>query len=126
MVPYTSGGFCERWHHWCRGAIYNSGGPIYNSGGNTTVQSSVSKQPSFELASTVVLPPLFINPRGLMMEEAHPTERHHHAILITGFDYIPIAQRAARLHNVGDTVTGSAIDIIAEGNETVRPQRHAL
>ena len=51
-----------------------------------------------------------------MVEQAKAAICHHHPICVACLDDILVAQRAARLDDVGHAVLRSAVDGIAKGN----------
>lgn len=55
----------------------------------------------------------------LMMEKAQAGEGHSDAVLVTGFDNIIIADRAASLGNILHTAAMRTLDIIAKGEEGI-------
>ena len=60
-----------------------------------------------------------------MMEESHSCKRHYHAILIAGFDYDVVADRAAGLGDVGNAALLRALDAVGEGEECVGAEGYA-
>ena len=58
-------------------------------------------------------------PPCLMMEQAHTRERHSDAVSVCRLDDIVVADRAARLDDVGSAALARALDIVAEGEKGV-------
>lgn len=58
----------------------------------------------------------------LMMEQAHASESHDHALLVALFDDQIIADRATGLCDVLNTGGESTLDIVTEGEECVTTQ----
>ena len=55
-----------------------------------------------------------------MVEQAHAGEGHGNAVLIAGFDNMVVAHAAAGLCYVGHAALMRPLDIVAEGEESVR------
>mmetsp|Transcript_51986 Transcript_51986/g.144024 ORF Transcript_51986/g.144024 Transcript_51986/m.144024 type:complete len:227 (-) Transcript_51986:1201-1881(-) len=73
-----------------------------------------------------VLPAWFAPTRGLVVEEAEAGESHRHAVLVGRRDHLRIGDAAARRHEVLDALLRRHIDRIAEGEEGIRGERHAI
>lgn len=61
---------------------------------------------------------------ALMMEQADSRKCHHHAVLIAGFDHLVIPDRASRLCYIFYTAFISPVNIISEGEESVRAKSY--
>eukprot|EP00307_Rebecca_sp_RCC1486_P014284 CAMPEP_0119419326 /NCGR_PEP_ID=MMETSP1335-20130426/20512_1 /TAXON_ID=259385 /ORGANISM="Chrysoculter rhomboideus, Strain RCC1486" /LENGTH=145 /DNA_ID=CAMNT_0007444625 /DNA_START=299 /DNA_END=733 /DNA_ORIENTATION=+ len=61
-----------------------------------------------------------------VVEEAHPRVRHHHAVLVRRRGDALVLHRAAWVHEVLDAVPRGHVDVVAEGEEGVGRDAHAL
>ena len=61
----------------------------------------------------------------LMVEQPQTVKRHHHAVFVAGHDDVVVADRAARLGDVAHAALVGALDIVAEGEESVGAKRNA-
>ena len=60
-----------------------------------------------------------------MVEQSHSGKRHYHTILIAGFDYGVVADRAAWLGDVGNAALLCALDAVGEGEECIGAEGYA-
>lgn len=61
-----------------------------------------------------------------MVEKTKTGEGHRNAVAVAGLNDLIISNRAARLGDVGDTALSCTLDIVSEGEESVRSERNPL
>ena len=60
------------------------------------------------------------------MEKPDPREAHDHPVAIAGFDHLIVPDRAAGFCHVGDSAFFRPLDIVSEGEECIRSERHPI
>ena len=60
-------------------------------------------------------------PFSLVMEQPQAAEGHGDAVLVAGIDDLLVADGAAGLHDGGHAGAAGTLDVVAEGEECVRP-----
>ena len=73
-------------------------------------------------AREVITARLFV----LMVEQSYSCEAHCHAVFVTCLDNIVIADRTTRLCDILDAALVSALDIVAEWEESIRTEADIL
>ena len=61
-----------------------------------------------------------------VVEQPHAGEGHDHAVFVGGLDDIVVPDAAARLRHIADAGFSGPLDVVAEGEEGVGAQGHAV
>ena len=61
-----------------------------------------------------------------MVEQPQTRKGHDHSVLVAAVDHRVVADGAAGLGDVAHAAAVRALDVVAEGEERVRAQRHAV
>ena len=61
----------------------------------------------------------------LVVEQTDSGKAHHHTIFVTGFDYMVITDRSARLCYILHATSVGALDVISKWEERIRAQRYS-
>ena len=78
--------------------------------------------PGFWVHIKVITARLFV----LMVEQSYSCEAHCHAVFVACLDNIVIADRTTRLCDILDAALVSALDIVAEWEESIRTEADIL
>ena len=60
------------------------------------------------------------------MEKSHARKGHDHIVFIASFDNVVVSDGSAGLGNVGHAALMSALDVVTEGEESVRTKGYSL
>ena len=60
-----------------------------------------------------------------MVEQTDSGKAHHHTIFVTGFDYMVVTDRSARLCYILHATSVGALDVISKWEERIRAKRYS-